>query len=375
MPLSTEHNAVYGLEDVVPVLLYMCKNGATANRAVTELGITFRDDRSVSIPTAQWLLGMIGAMDPDKMDVLYRRMLKSTIKNGSGLERKTDHMLAIDKHLISFTGADRHNDNFVIGDRPKGGTSQFETYATMQIVTEEQLPTMAVVRLTEDMSKIEFVRKLLLESRKLGLKKSLLLMDREFSGVDVMRFLDERGERFLMAVSKTPGIKKAVSEFRCGKRDAISKYEMRSGDGTTFRFWLVIKKRLKEKKGKRRWEYLTYATNVERWYIKRTMKDVPEEYKKRWRIENNFKSVEQIRARTCSRNHAIRVFMFFLSMIVCNLWYTAVRKMNKAIEIKLGRHVKKNMTSNVFLVLLIVLAKRIIKSADRKLEYYLQCVR
>ena len=30
------------------------------------------------------------------------------------------------------------------------------------------------------------------------------------------------------------------------------------------------------------------------WYIKRTMKDVPEEYKKRWRIENNFKSVEQI---------------------------------------------------------------------------------
>ena len=76
----------------------------------------------------------------------------------------------------------------------------------------------------------------------------------------------------------------------------------------------MIKKRLRKKKGKRRWEYLTYATNVERWYIKRTMKDVPEEYKKRWRIENNFKSVEQMRARTCSRNHAIRVFMFFLSI-------------------------------------------------------------
>ena len=194
---------------------------------------------------------------------------------------------------------------------------------------------------TEDTTKVEFVRKLLSESKNLGLKKPLLFMDCEFSSVDVMRFLDERDERFLMAVSKTPGIKKAVLEFRCGKRKAISKYEMRSNDGTTFRFWLVIKKRLKEKKGKRRWEYLTYATNVERWYIKRTMKDVPEEYKKRWRIENNFKSVEQIRAHTCSRNHAIRVFMFFFSMIVCNLWCMAVRKMNKAIEIKLGRHVKK----------------------------------
>ena len=200
-------------------------------------------------------------------------------------------------------------------------------------------------------------------------------MDREFSSVDVMRFLDECGERFLMAVSKTPGIKKAVSEFHSGKRKAISRYEMRSNDGTTFRFWLVIKKRLRKKKGKRRWEYLTYATNLERWYIKRTMKDVPEEYKKRWRIENNFKSVEQMCARACSRNHAIRIFMFFLSMIVCNLWYTTVRKMNEVIEIKLGRHAKKNMTANVFLVLLIVLAKRIIKSADKESEYYLQCVR
>ena len=67
-------------------------------------------------------------------------------------------------------------------------------------------------------------------------------MDREFSSVDVMRFLDECGEKFLMAVSKTPGIKKAVSEFHSGKRKVISRYEMRSNDGTTFRFWLVIKK-------------------------------------------------------------------------------------------------------------------------------------
>ena len=145
----------------------------------------------------------------------------------------------------------------------------------MQIVTEEQLPTIAAVRVTEDISKIEFVRKLFSESKKPELKKSIILMDREFSNVEVMRFLDERGEKFLMAVSKTLGIKKSVLEFRSGKRKAISRYEMRSHDGTIFRFWLVIKKRLKETKGKKRWEYLMHATNVERWYIKRTMKDVP----------------------------------------------------------------------------------------------------
>ena len=33
LPFSAEHNAVYCLEDVVLVLLYMCKNGAIANMA------------------------------------------------------------------------------------------------------------------------------------------------------------------------------------------------------------------------------------------------------------------------------------------------------------------------------------------------------
>ena len=99
-------------------------------------------------------------------------MLESTIKKGSGLEKKTGHMSAIGEHLIPFTGVDRHNDNFVIRGRPKGGTSQFETYATMQIVAKKRLPTTAVVRVTEDITEIEFVRKLLSESKKMGLKKS-----------------------------------------------------------------------------------------------------------------------------------------------------------------------------------------------------------
>ena len=66
-------------------------------------------------------------------------------------------------------------------------------------------------------------------------------MDREFVSVDVIRFLDEHGEKFLMTISKTPGIKKVVLEFRSDKRKTVSKYEMRSNDGIAFRFWLMIK--------------------------------------------------------------------------------------------------------------------------------------
>ena len=80
-------------------------------------------------------------------------------------------MLTIDKHLIPFTGTDRHNNNFVISGKPKGGTSQFETYATMQTVSGERLHVVVVVRLTEDTTKVKFVRKLLSESKKMRLKK------------------------------------------------------------------------------------------------------------------------------------------------------------------------------------------------------------
>ena len=76
----------------------------------------------------------------------------------------------------------------------QGWNVRFETYATMQAVFGKRLPTVAVVRLTDDTAKVKFVRKLLSESKNLELKKSTILMDRELGNVEVMRFLDEYGE-------------------------------------------------------------------------------------------------------------------------------------------------------------------------------------
>ena len=108
LPFSTEHDVMYSLEDLVLVLLHMCKNETAANRSVTELSATLRDDKNVSIPTSQRLLEMISAIDPDRRGALCRRMLKNTIKDESDLEKRTGQMSATDKHLILLTGADRY---------------------------------------------------------------------------------------------------------------------------------------------------------------------------------------------------------------------------------------------------------------------------
>ena len=75
----------------------MCKTGSTANKAVADLSIMFKDDKNICIPTAQWLLGIfqISAIDSDRMDTLCRHMLNNTVKNGLGLEKKTGHILAM----------------------------------------------------------------------------------------------------------------------------------------------------------------------------------------------------------------------------------------------------------------------------------------
>ena len=87
----------------------------------------------------------------------------------------------------------------------------------------------------------------------MGLKKSIILTDCEFSNAEVMHFLDEHSKRFLMAVSKTPGIKKVISEFHSSKRKAISRYEIRSNDGTTFRFWPRIKNVSRKRRVREDW--------------------------------------------------------------------------------------------------------------------------
>ena len=109
-------------------------------------------------------------------------------------------MLTGNKHLIPFTGADRYNYNFIISGKSKDGTPQFETYAAMQAVSEEWLPAEAVVRLTDDTAKVKFVRRLLSESKKMMLKKMIILMNRELGSVEVMCFLDGHGKKFPMAV-------------------------------------------------------------------------------------------------------------------------------------------------------------------------------
>lgn len=185
------------------------------------------------------------------------------------------------------------------------------------------LLTLAVLRVVEGMTKADCVLFLLSEMRKLGVTARVHLLDREFCTVAVMSALESRKERFLMPIRKNSKVAKAVAARKRGELGKVSEYTMKSDGGGTFTFKLVVIKKMVTVKAKgkeeRRWKYLTFATNMPTRMLNAEIDKLAGLYALRWRIENSYKSIESCRARTRSRNHAIRTFLFFFSLIECNL--------------------------------------------------------
>lgn len=363
LSLSCRYNAQYGLAHVMEVLMAMCKTSATAHKAVDEMHELHKD---VKTPTSKWFLGKLGGLDPAKIERICEKALADTIRQAT--KRRLLPKIgtyAIDFHKIPFTG--RTRDDNVVPGKPKGGTSRFERYASLMAVSEPHMPQLAVRRLYSGTKKAAYVLDLVAALHGIGLRVSMLLLDKEFCTVDVMQALSARGVKFLIAVSRNDRIKVAIDECKAGKRKMISRYTMGSGK-STFTFWLIIRKKAVTKKGKKQFIYVTFATNVPRHKMSGQLKDLLRLYRKRWSIENGYKSIESARARTQSRNHAIRTFLFYFSLIQCNLWYLE----DRAAEADRGNHDARRRSLFGFVLIIMSYALTILRNPDSR-TYFMEC--
>lgn len=315
---SGNHNALYRKEHFIAVLLHMCKASMTAAAAAEDMDLTLGLPR---VPTSQWFLGKIAVLNPHTVENACWGMLFKTVRIAidSGLMPIHRILVAIDYHKIPFTGKTR--DENVVPGKPKGGTSRFEGYMTAHHVGLPGLLALAVQRITAGMEKADCVVTMLSAIDKLGITVRILLMDSEFCTVAVMTAVHARKQWFLVAAPQNSGISKAIDKRIRNKLDKVSWYIMESTDGNGFMFNLVIFKKLIVVDKKRTWKYVTLATNMPRRVLIKELDGLLEVYGQRWTIENNYKSVESCRAKTCSRNHAKRTFLFYMSLIECNLWY------------------------------------------------------
>ena len=321
LPVSRRYNALHGEKEIAAMLSHMCAHKCTPHAASMAMKIEAEDPASVA--TSQWFLGMLSAVSDRKMVLRCKKMQGAMAREyvrGGLIDRRS--LVAIDSHLVPFTGDREAAGGNIVSGKPKGGTSKFTEFVTAQAVSEKHMPTVAVERRTgkNDMDSCLFG--LLSAVGSAGMKPRAYLMDKGFYNVRSMEALDREGVRFMMPAVKNASTLGALDEVKRGERGAVSRHTV-GPSGGEFTGWLVIKKRLVTKDGERKYEYLAFITNVPPRLIDEIFDDVPETYKKRWRIENGYKSIEQIRPATYSCNHAIRLLMFHVAVMACNMWYAA----------------------------------------------------
>jgi hypothetical protein len=206
--------------------------------------------------------------------------------------------LAIDWHDIMYYG--NPNVEGVVGAMPKNGSCLAYRFATASVLLNGQRMTLAVAPM-HDRSALGHVKNLLNCTADLGLKVKLLLFDRGYYSIDLIRYLDGCGLKYIIHI---PWHGKPLGAG-VDRLHTTTTRKKKMGEQATFRLVTV------RQKGK----LLIFATNTSlgRRWVRRM-------FRRRWGIETSYRLIGLFLAKTTSRLYRLRLLYFFLAVLLYNLW-------------------------------------------------------
>jgi Transposase DDE domain len=238
--------------------------------------------------------------------------------------RRRAQRLAIDLTLIPYHGEPFRDPAEVYRGLAKDGTSHFHAYATAYVVLKGQRFTVALTAVAKGEPLKEAVQRLLKQARSVGVKPRLLLLDRGFYGVDVIRYLQAARYPFLMPVvirgrkadhPRGPG---GTRVFAVMKRSGWFEHTVRSGTRRTARVSICVSCRNYRGQWKRHGrQALVYAC----WGVPgRSCTWVREAYRTRFGIESSYRQMNQARGRTSTRRPELRLLYVGIALVLRNEW-------------------------------------------------------
>lgn len=242
--------------------------------------------------------------------------------------RRRPQTLAIDLTLIPYHGQPYRDPEEIYRSQPKSGTSHFHAYATCYVVRKGHRFTVALTPVPRGERMEEVVRRLLRMAGAEGVKCRLLLLDRGFYSVAVIRYLQSARVPFLMPVvqrGRKPNKGKPATgtrAFAAWKKSGWSTHTLKTPKATKYGKTATVGICVscgnfagKWKRHGRRtfvYAYWGFHPGSTRW--------VRETYRKRFAIETTYRQMNEARIRTCTRNPLLRLFFFGLAMILRNVW-------------------------------------------------------
>jgi putative transposase len=295
-------------------------------------------ERLRDVPCDQTLYDALEATLPPQVE-LQRRLntalaasLPRSVRRG---QRR--YPVAIDLTKIPYYGQPKRSRAELYKGEWQAGTNTFHAYATAYLVRRGRRFTLALMTLSDATPWEVVVRTLLRRVKRVIPGFRLVLLDRGFWSVAVLRYLQRARYPFILPVVKRgrqadhpkgPG---GTRVFYLRKKSGWARYTLQANDrvkkqGKELRATVPLaisvttkepRRQRRDKPAKRKRWVLVYAA----WKVKSQNPHwVRETYRGRFGIESSYRQMNQARGKTNTRDPLRRLLLVGLALLLRNLW-------------------------------------------------------
>ena len=230
---------------------------------------------------------------------LHRRLNAALAGNLPRPLRRRPQRLAADLVLIPYHGRPLADPDEIYRSQAKSGTSHFHAYATLYVIHRGCRFTVALTAVKGGEPLEEILKRLLRQAAAVGVRCRVLLLDRGFYSVGVIRYLQAARHPFLMPVIcrgrklDDPRGPSGTNVFLTWEKSGFGTYTLHDAHKRPARVSICVKCRYYRgqwrRHGKQR---LVYAF----WGLKPPSFDwVKETYRQRFAIETTYRQLHQAR--------------------------------------------------------------------------------
>jgi putative transposase len=220
--------------------------------------------------------------------------------------------MALDMHDEPFYGKTPELRTYACRGEAKEGTTHFYRVATLYVIWRAVRVTLAMTYVLPEDSTLSVVQRLLQRMQHLDFRPRVVYMDKEFCEGAIVRYLKAAHIPAILTctVRGDAGGTRALCR---GRKGYCADYTF--SDGTPARLALMPA-RVPDKSGRRRVKWLVFVVIHLDWSAKK----VARRYRRRFGIESTYRQLDPLRARTTSRNPALRFFLLGLGFLLLNIW-------------------------------------------------------
>ena len=257
-------------------------------------------------------------------DELERRCNQALVTDLPRALRRRRQRLAADLTLVPYHGQPWDSPLEIYRSKAKDGTSHFHAYATLYLVAHGQRFTLALTWVQRAEALEAVLQRLLRRAARVGVRPRLLLLDRGFYSVNVIRYLQAARYPFLMPVvcrgrkADHPLGASGSRVFQYYRRSGWGEYTLTNAAGrrATVSIGVACRNRAGERRRVGR-EALVYAywgcTPASFAWVRQT-------YRQRFGIETSYRQMREGKVKTCTRNPVVRLFLVAVALLLRNVW-------------------------------------------------------